>query len=71
MMMKLLLAILVAFVISVAIGKWYVPWLKKHGAKQPIKDEVAAIYAEKETAADPGDNDPGEKKAAEEDISDK
>lgn len=53
---KLVLAAVLAFGASAAFGKWYVPWLAKHGARQPIKDEVAVIYAEKEKAAAPGES---------------
>lgn len=61
MVMKMLFALLLAFVICVALGKWYIPWLKKHSAKQPIKDEVAAIYAEKEPPPDSSDDERSEK----------
>lgn len=65
MVIKIFLAFLLAFVVCVAFGKWYIPWLKKHGAKQPIKDEVATIYAEKETASDASNNERSEKDPAE------
>ena len=51
MVIKMILAFVLAFAASVGFGKWYVPWLKKHGAKQPLKDEVASIYADREKTA--------------------
>ena len=64
MVMKMLFALLLAFVVCVSLGKWYIPWLKKHGAKQPIKDEVAAIYAEREPPSDFSNNEHSEKAPA-------
>ena len=41
------LAFLLAFLASATFGKYYVPWLEKKNAKQPLKEEVARMYAEK------------------------
>ena len=43
---KMLGAFVVAFLFSSVFGKYYIPWLKKRGATQPLKDEVAQIYKE-------------------------
>ena len=51
MEIKMILALVLAFAASAGFGKWYVPWLERRGAKQPLKDEVATIYAEKEKTA--------------------
>ena len=48
MAIKMILALAAAFAASAGFGKWYVPWLKKRGVKQPLKDAVAGIYAGKE-----------------------
>ena len=46
MSIKMLVAFAVAFLVSAGIGKLYMPWLNKHKFSQPIKDEVAQMYAE-------------------------
>ncbi len=46
MAIKMLIAFAVAFLVSTGIGKLYIPWLNKHKFSQPIKDEVAQMYAE-------------------------
>lgn len=46
MTIKMLVAFAVAFFVSAGIGKLYIPWLNKHKFSQPIKDEVAQMYAE-------------------------
>ena len=38
-------AALMAFLVSVLFGKRWVAWLEKKNARQPLKDEVARIYA--------------------------
>lgn len=43
---KMLGAFMAAFLFSSVFGKYYIPWLKKRGATQPLKDEVAQIYKE-------------------------
>ncbi|MBO5497085.1 MAG: hypothetical protein J5967_06730 [Oscillospiraceae bacterium] len=52
MVLRMLLALLAAFAVSAGFGKVYVPWLKKKKAAQPLKDEVARIYAEKTAESD-------------------
>ena len=69
MVIKILLALLFAFAFSAGFGKWYVPWLKKCGAKQPLKDEVAAIYAETAPASNGCDNELCEKNTGAENTS--
>ena len=46
MAIKMLIAFAVAFLVSAGIGKLYIPWLNKHKFSQPIKEEVAQMYAE-------------------------
>ena len=47
-MVKILLSFLGAFLISTCFGRWFIPWLKKRGASQPLNEEVAKIYEETE-----------------------
>ena len=40
-------SILLAFLICLLFGKTFIPWLEKHNAKQPLKDEVKdKVYSE-------------------------
>ena len=48
MVIRMLIAALASFLIAAAFGRVYVPWLKKRGASQPLKEEVARIYEENE-----------------------
>ena len=48
MVIRMLIAALASFLIAAAFGRFYVPWLKKRGASQPLKEEVARIYEENE-----------------------
>ena len=43
MVIWMLSALIIAFLVSYISGKLYIPWLKKHGFVQPIKDEVGQI----------------------------
>lgn len=43
MIIWMLSALIMAFVVSFVFGQQYIPWLKKHGFVQPIKDEVGQI----------------------------
>ena len=43
MIIWMLSALIMAFVVSFVFGKQYIPWLKKHGCIQPLKDEVKQI----------------------------
>ena len=56
-MIKVLGAGVLAFAVSTGIGKWLVPWLKKHGFIQPVKKEVeTAVYSDRngsKTEVDP------------------
>ena len=47
MVIKMLLASLLAFFTSVGIGKVFIPWMEKRRYTQPLKDEVAEMYNEK------------------------
>ncbi len=48
MAIKLVLAFIAAFAVTLLIGKYLVPWLKEHGSVQPLKDEVEQkIYSGK------------------------
>lgn len=38
MTLKLILAFIIAFLISTAMGKYYIPWLRKIKAGQTIKE---------------------------------
>lgn len=46
MVIRILGAFLLALLFSAAFGKYYIPWLEKKNARQPLKDEVAQIYKE-------------------------
>ena len=46
MALRIVCALLLAFLVVVVFGKYYIPWLKKKKASQPLKEEVARIYAE-------------------------
>ena len=48
MITKMLIAFVLSFFISIGFGKYFVPWLKKKDFSQPLKDEVAQMYLEKE-----------------------
>ena len=48
-MTTMIISALLAFLVAVAFGKYYIPWLKRRGATQPLKDEVAQIYQERNT----------------------
>ena len=48
MTVRLILAFVIAFATAAVVGKFYVPWLRKRGASQPLKEEVARIYEENE-----------------------
>ena len=51
MILRTLGAFFLALLVSAGFGKIYVPWLKKKNATQPLKDEVAKIYAGKTDAS--------------------
>ena len=51
MMVILICALLVAFIICVKFGKRFIPWLRKKGIIQPIKDEVASIHDARESGS--------------------
>ena len=40
MIIWMLSALVIAFLVSYVSGKQYIPWLKKRGFVQPLKDEV-------------------------------
>lgn len=46
MVMKMLIAFMLSFLISIGFGKFFIPWLKQNAFSQPLKDEVAQIYSE-------------------------
>ena len=47
MVIQYLTAFLAAFLIVFVSGKMFIPWLEKHNAKQPLKDEVKnKVYSE-------------------------
>ena len=48
MALTMLCSFLIAFLGCAVFGKYYIPWLEKKNARQPLKDEVAKIYAEKD-----------------------
>ncbi len=45
MVLQIMSAFLAALLVGVVFGKRYVPWLKKKGFIQPIKDKVEEIYS--------------------------
>ena len=52
MIIKMLVSFLLAFLFSAVFGKYYIPWLEKKNAMQPLKDEVAKIYKQPSRAGD-------------------
>lgn len=48
MAVKMMIAFVLSFLISIGFGRIFVPWLKKHSFSQPLKSEVARIYTEKD-----------------------
>ena len=48
MVITMIISAFAAFLIAAAFGRFYIPWLKKRGASQPLKEEVARIYEENE-----------------------
>ena len=55
MLIGIVIAVLVAFTSSKVLGKKLIPWLEKHGIRQPTKDEVEQkIYSKKNDSADGG-----------------
>ena len=48
MLIQMLSAFLLAFLLCAVWGKKYVSLLKKRNVRQPLKAEVAQIYAEKD-----------------------
>lgn len=52
MIIKMPVSFLLAFLFSAVFGKYYIPWLEKKNAMQPLKDEVAKIYKEQSRAGD-------------------
>lgn len=47
MVIKMIIAFVLAFLITIGIGKVYIPWLRQKGFSQPLKHEVAQMYEEK------------------------
>ena len=48
MTLQIIGALLAAFCITKVFGKRLIPWLEKHGIRQPTKDEVEQkIYSKK------------------------
>ena len=55
MTIQIIGALLAAFCVTKVFGKRLIPWLEKHGIRQPIKDEVEQkIYTKKNDSADCG-----------------
>lgn len=52
MIIWMLSALGLAFVVSIVFGKQYIPWLKKHGFVQPLKDEVEQIVYQVDHTSD-------------------
>lgn len=48
MAVKMIIAFVLTFLITIGFGKFFVPWLKNHNFSQPLKEEVAQNYTEKE-----------------------
>ena len=53
MLIRIVIAVLVAFTSSKILGKKMIPWLEKKGFVQPIKEEVKEkVYTERNGAAE-------------------
>ena len=52
MILKYLGAFLLGLLVSAGFGGFYIPWLKKKKATQPLKKEVAQIYSENRISED-------------------
>ena len=52
MVIWMLSALIIAFLVSYVSGKLYIPWLKKRGFVQPLKDEVSQIVYQAENSPD-------------------
>ena len=53
MIIKMASAFLLAFLFSIFSGKYFIPWVKEKGFKQPLKEEVAKkIYSDSEKNKD-------------------
>lgn len=50
--LRILISFFAAFLASSIFGKYYIPWLKKKNANQPLKEEVAKIYEDNSLAED-------------------
>ena len=50
MVIWMLSALIIAFLVSCVSGKLYIPWLKKRGFVQPLKDEVNQIVYQAENS---------------------
>ena len=48
MAIQLLIALLIGFFFSMLFGRMFIPWTKKKGFTQPLKEEVKEnVYSEK------------------------
>lgn len=53
MTMQLICSVLLAFLVGLIFGKIFIPWLKRKGFVQPLKDEVQKqVYLEGESSSD-------------------
>lgn len=52
MIIWMLSALIMAFVVSFVSGKLYIPWLKKRGFVQPLKNEVSQIVYQADNTSD-------------------
>ena len=52
MVIWMLSALIIAFSVSYISGKLYIPWLKKRGFVQPLKDEVNQIVYQADNSPD-------------------
>ncbi len=48
MEIRIIIGFLLAFVIALVLGKLLIPWLNRRRMTQPLKEEVAQIYDEKD-----------------------
>ena len=52
MMLQMISAALLALLVCLGIGKGLIPWLKKKGFVQPLKDEVEnGVYSQDKTVS--------------------
>lgn len=54
MAVKIMIAFMLSFLISIGFGRFFVPWLKRHSFSQPLKEEIAQMYERKDNDTNKG-----------------